>query len=92
MIFGGQFAGPRDRARLRTQLGQIRAWALAHEWFTLREASEGLEQLYAPTLFPESSLSAETLRRREPVGCAVKKKNAGELARASPRPVQAELF
>lgn len=65
-VFGGQFAGPRDRARLSVQIERIRAWALARDWFTLREARENLEQLYAPTLFPESSLSAQVRNLSKP--------------------------
>jgi hypothetical protein len=65
-VFGGPFAGGRDRARLAAQIERIRAWALARDWFTLREASEDLERLYAPTLFPESSLSAQLRNLEKP--------------------------
>lgn len=57
----------RDRARLSAQISRIRAWVLARQWFTLREAREDLEQLYAPTIFPESSISAQ-LRNLEKAG------------------------
>ena len=66
MIFAGEFAGPRDRARLSAQIERIRAWALSREWFTLRQAREDLEQLYAPTLFPESSISAQLRNLEKP--------------------------
>jgi len=58
--FSGAAYEPKlDRARLTLQIERIRAWGLARGWFTLREASADLERLYAPTLFPESSLSAQ---------------------------------
>jgi hypothetical protein len=67
----GTFAGAGydpnlDHERLELQIGRIRSWALAREWFTLREASEDLERLYAPTLFPESSLSAQLRNLEKP--------------------------
>ncbi len=65
-LFGGQFAGPRDRPRLSAQIERIRAWGLAQGFFTLREASEDLERLYAPTLFPESSLGAQLRNLEKP--------------------------
>ena len=60
----GSFAGavydPQfDLKRLSLQIERIRAWALPRDWFTLREARVDLERLYAPTIFPESSLSAQ---------------------------------
>jgi len=58
-VFHGRFAGERDRARLSTQLERIRAWALARDWFTVRQCRESLEQLYAPTLFPENSIATQ---------------------------------
>lgn len=57
-IFGGEFAGERDCARLSRQIERIRAWALARDWFTLRDASASLEKLYGIP-FPEGSLSAQ---------------------------------
>jgi hypothetical protein len=48
------------------QVDRIRAWALAHDWFTLREASESLERLYRGTFFPESSLSAQIRNLEKP--------------------------
>ena len=65
-IFAGEFAGPGDRARLSAQIERIRAWAFAREWFTLRQARVDLEQLYAPTLFPESSISAQLRNLEKP--------------------------
>ena len=56
---GAAYTPSLDRARLTLQIERIRAWALARDWFTLREARVDLERLYAPTIFPESSLSAQ---------------------------------
>jgi hypothetical protein len=66
MTFRGRFCGPRDRARLSAQIRQIRAWALRVEWFTLREAKEDLERLCSPTIFPESSISAQIRNLKKP--------------------------
>ena len=65
-IFRGRFAGSRDRARLSAQIEQIRAFALARGWFTLRDAREDLERLFAPTLFPEGSISAQLRNLEKP--------------------------
>jgi hypothetical protein len=66
-IFRGPFAGgPRDRARLSGQIKRIRAFALARDWFTLREAREELERLYFPVRFPEASLSAQLRNLEKP--------------------------
>jgi len=70
-IFRGRFAGGRDRARLSAQIEQIRAWALRVDWFTLRDAREQLERLYAPSIFLDGSISAQ-LRN-------LKKRSAGRL-------------
>jgi hypothetical protein len=56
---GAAYAPNLDKARLTLQIERIRGWALARDWFTLREARVDLERLYAPTIFPESSLSAQ---------------------------------
>lgn len=56
---GAAYAPSLDKARLTLQIERIRGWALARDWFTLREARVDLERLYAPTIFPESSLSAQ---------------------------------
>jgi hypothetical protein len=55
-----------DGVRLTLQIGRIRAWALAREWFTLREARESLERLYPGTFFPESSTSAQIRNLEKP--------------------------
>ena len=65
-MFRGQFAGPRDRPRLSAQIERIRAWALVRGWFTLREAREDLERLFAPTFFPEGSISAQLRNLEKP--------------------------
>jgi hypothetical protein len=57
--FAGAAYEPKlDHSRLALQIERIRGWALPREWFTLREARVDLERLYAPTLFPEASISA----------------------------------
>jgi hypothetical protein len=56
---GAAYAPRLDKARLTLQIERIRAWALARDWFTLREARVDLERLYAPAVFPESSVSAQ---------------------------------
>ncbi len=56
---GAAYAPSIDKARLTLQIDRLRAWALTRDWFTLREARVDLERLYAPTIFPESSLSAQ---------------------------------
>ena len=79
-IFGGEFAGLRDRKRLSTQIERIRAWALARDWFTLRAAREDMSSSTRRYFFQSrlSALSFATWRKQAPAGCAVKKKNAGE--------------
>ena len=58
--FSGAAYEPKlDRVRLALQIERIRVWALARDWFTLREARVDLERLYAPAVFPESSVSAQ---------------------------------
>lgn len=65
--FRGAAYEPRlDRARLSLQIERIRAWALARDWFTLREASESLERLYPGTFFPEASASAQIRNLEKP--------------------------
>jgi hypothetical protein len=67
MTFAGAAYDPRlDRARLTVQVERIRAWALARDFFTLREAREALERLYAPTFFPEGSISAQLRNLEKP--------------------------
>jgi hypothetical protein len=70
-MFGGPFAGERDRARLTAQVEKVRAWAIRVEWFTDREAREQLERIYAPEIFPENSIASQ---RRN-----LKKRAAGKL-------------
>ena len=65
--FSGAAYVPRlDRARLFHQIERIRAFALARDWFTLREAREELERLYSPVIFPEASLSAQLRNLEKP--------------------------
>jgi hypothetical protein len=56
---GAAYSPSLDKARLTLQIERIRVWALARDWFTLREARVDLERLYAPAVFAESSLSAQ---------------------------------
>jgi hypothetical protein len=63
---GAAYEPQLDRARLSLQIERIRAWALARNWFTLREASESLERLYPGTFFPEASLSAQVRNLEKP--------------------------
>ena len=65
-IFGGEFAGLRDRKRLSTQIERIRAWALARDSSRCAQRARISRQL-SPILFPESSISAQ-LRNLEKTG------------------------
>lgn len=80
-IFRGPGAGDRDVPRLQTQFERIRAWALAREWFTIREARESLERIYSPTLFPENSIGAQLRNSEKPEAgearCRQEKRHAG---------------
>jgi hypothetical protein len=59
-VFAGAAYDPKlDQRRLSLQVERIRAWALARDWFTIRQAREELERLYAPTLFPENSIASQ---------------------------------
>jgi hypothetical protein len=54
-----------DRARLSVQIERIRSYMLGVEWRTLREIKAALEVLYAPAVFPESSISAQLRNLRK---------------------------
>ena len=56
--FGGKYAGRGDRARLRTQMERVRAWALGRGFFTIAQARNELERLYV-TRFPENSIQSQ---------------------------------
>jgi hypothetical protein len=80
------FAGPTyrpslDRARLAVQIERIRRYMLGVEWRTLREIKDALEAIYAPTVFPESSISAQGrhLRKRPYSYRWMKRRRAGGL-------------
>jgi hypothetical protein len=68
----GNFAGAgyearHDRARLARQVERIRMYMVAVEtWRTLREIKAVLEKAYAPTVFPESSISAQLRNLKKP--------------------------
>jgi hypothetical protein len=65
--FRGAAYVPRlDRARLSVQIERIRSYMLGVEWRTLREIKAALEVLYATTVFPESSISAQLRNLRKP--------------------------
>jgi hypothetical protein len=66
ILAGAEYDSRLDGERLSLQIERIRTWALRRQWFTLREAREDLERLYAPTLFPEGSLSAQLRNLEKP--------------------------
>jgi hypothetical protein len=55
-----------DRARLSLQIERIRSYMLSVEWRTLREIKAALEDVYAPAVFPESSISAQLRNLKKP--------------------------
>ena len=55
-----------DRTRLSLQIERIRSYMLGVEWRTLREIKAGLEDIYAPAVFPESSISAQLRNLKKP--------------------------
>jgi hypothetical protein len=63
---GAAYVPSLDRARLSVQIEQIRSYMLGVEWRTLREIKAALEVLYAPAVFPESSISAQLRNLRKP--------------------------
>jgi hypothetical protein len=48
-----------DRARLTLQIERIRTHMFGAGWRTLREIKTALEEIHAPAVFPESSISAQ---------------------------------
>jgi hypothetical protein len=66
-IFGGAAYVPSlDRTRLSLQVERLRGYILGVEWRTLREIKAALEDVYAPALFPESSISAQLRNLKKP--------------------------
>ena len=66
-IFAGAAYVPSlDKARLSVQIERIRSYMLGVEWRTLREIKAALENVYAPAVFPESSISAQLRNLRKP--------------------------
>jgi len=66
-IFGGAAYEPSlDRARLSVQVERIRGFMLGVEWRSLREIKIALENIHAPTLFPEASISAQLRNLKKP--------------------------
>jgi hypothetical protein len=55
-----------DRTRLSLQIERIRSYMLGVEWRTLREIKAALEDIYAPAVFPESSISAQLRNLKKP--------------------------
>lgn len=65
--FAGSVYQPRhDRARLAVQIERIRGYMVGGQWRTLREIKASLETLYAPSVFPESSISAQLRNLKKP--------------------------
>jgi hypothetical protein len=72
---GAAYVPSIDKARLSVQISRILTYMLGGEWRTLREARVDLERLYAPTLFPEASISANFRNlRKEPYRLTVEKR------------------
>src|ERR1700728_5468658 len=90
-IRGAAYDPKVDAARLSLQIERIRACALAQDWFTLREASEGLERLYPGTFFPESSTSAQ-IRNLEKSGAGPLRCKKEKRRRAGARGAGTGLF
>ena len=64
-IFAGAYVPSLDKARLSVQIERIRSYMLGVEWRTLREIKAALENVYAPAVFPESSISAQLRNLRK---------------------------
>lgn len=63
---GAAYAPSLDKARLALQIERIRSYMLGVEWRTLREIKTALEVIYAPAVFPESSISAQLRNLKKP--------------------------
>lgn len=63
---GAAYAPSFDRARLTAQIERIRCYMLGVQWRTLREIKIALEERHAPTVFPESSISAQLRNLKKP--------------------------
>jgi hypothetical protein len=66
---GAAYVPSHDKARLSVQVERIRSYMLGVEWRTLREIKTALENIYAPTVFPESSISAQLRNLKKPGYC-----------------------
>jgi hypothetical protein len=68
-----------DRARLTLQVERIRRYMFGVEWRTLREIKTALEDIHAPAVFPESSISAQIRNlKKRPYSCRpLKRRRAG---------------
>jgi hypothetical protein len=62
---GAAYVPSLDRARLSVQIERIRSYMLGVEWRTLSEIKAALEVVYAPAVFPESSISAQLRNLRK---------------------------
>jgi hypothetical protein len=63
---GAAYAPSLDKARLALQIERIRSYMLGVEWRTLLEIKTALEVIYAPAVFPESSISAQLRNLKKP--------------------------
>jgi hypothetical protein len=63
---GAAYVPSLDRARLALQVERVRVFMLRREWQTLREIKTGLEAIHAPSVFPESSISAQLRNLKKP--------------------------
>jgi hypothetical protein len=63
---GAAYVPSLDRARLALQVERVRVFMLRGEWRTLREIKTALEDLHAPAVFPESSISAQLRNLKKP--------------------------
>src|ERR1700722_14722676 len=55
-----------DRTRLSLQIERLRVYMLGVEWRSLREIKSALEDIYAPAVVPESSISAQLRNLKKP--------------------------
>jgi len=72
---GAVYVPTLDRARLTARQERIRWYMLRGEWRTLNEIKSALEEIYAPTVFPESSISSQLRNlKRPPHSCRLSKR------------------
>jgi hypothetical protein len=66
LLCGAGYDPKFDRYRLTQQIERIRHYMLLAGWKTLREIKSDLQWTYAPSVFPESSISAQLRNLRKP--------------------------